>query len=208
MTLSGKDIELIASLAVLLSIVLLKRSYPEPFRLFSLLPFNGTFLRLYNPKLRSWRSTILVLLAVSIVGAALSLPKLEVYDRLIRIKLSYPIVFLSLYIVVKRAVRYNSGRYLFKQKKASRLISNVLLVYLAYQGFVTFWFWWLIEAAIVPLALVENAYLISLLILQILGYVVVIKKLQQMNIRVGLPFILYLCALEIAPVIYILRSGF
>ncbi len=58
-------------------LVLIKRTYPEPFRLFLQLPYNDTFIRLYDSKLRSWRFTLWGFLATGILSLSYIIEKLS-----------------------------------------------------------------------------------------------------------------------------------
>lgn len=58
-------------------LVLIKRNYPEPFRLFLQLPINDTFIRLYDSKLRSWRFTLWGFLATGVFSLSYLIEKLS-----------------------------------------------------------------------------------------------------------------------------------
>ena len=105
---------------------------------------------------------------------------------------------------VKQTLRSNAGIYLFKRKKASKLISSVATSFLAYQGLISFLFTWLYFAEIVPYSLLETLYFFLIFVLQILSYFSVIKKSQRSNIRFGVALILYICILEMAPLTVLL----
>jgi hypothetical protein len=172
-------------------LVLIKRAYPEPFRLFLQLPYNDTFIRLYDSKLRSWRFTLWGFLATGILSLSYLIEKLS-FKAYIDEKLGFNSYFLILgFLLLKQTLRLNAGIYLFKKKKASKLISSVATSFLAYQGLISFLFTWLYFAEIVPY-------------LQILSYFSVIKKSQRGNIRFSVALILYICILEMAPLTVLL----
>jgi len=185
-------------------LVLVKRNYPEPFWLFIQLPINDTFIRLYDSKLRSWRFTLGGFLATGVFSLSYLIEKLSFKANLDN-KLGFNCYFFIISILLlKQILRLNAGFYLFKRKKASKLISSVATSFLAYQGLLSFLFTWLYLAEIVPYPILEPLYLALLLTLQILSYISVIKKTQYGNIRFGIGFILYLCALEMSPLTVLL----
>lgn len=185
-------------------LVLVKRNYPEPFRLFIQLPFNDTFIRLYDSKLRSWRFTLWGFLATGVFSLSYLIEKLS-FKANLDDKLGFNCYFFIISVLLlKQILRLNAGFYLFKRKKASKLISSVVTSFLAYQGLLSFLFTWLYLAEIVPYPILESLYFALLLTLQILSYISVIKKTQHGNIRFGIGFILYLCALEMSPLTVLL----
>jgi len=185
-------------------LVLVKRNYPEPFWLFIQLPINDTFIRLYDSKLRSWRFTLGGFLATGVFSLSYLIEKLSFKANLDN-KLGFNCYFFIISILLlKQILRLNAGFYLFKRKKASKLISSVATSFLAYQGLLSFLFTWLYLAEIVPYPILEPLYFALLLTLQILSYISVIKKTQHGNIRFGIGFILYLCALEMSPLTVLL----
>lgn len=185
-------------------LVLVKRNYPEPFRLFIQLPFNDTFIRLYDSKLRSWRFTLWGFLATGVFSFSYLIEKLS-FKANLDDKLGFNCYFFIISVLLlKQILRLNAGFYLFKRKKASKLISSVATSFLAYQGLLSFLFTWLYLAEIVPYPILESLYFALLLTLQILSYISVIKKTQHGNIRFGIGFILYLCALEMSPLTVLL----
>ena len=185
-------------------LVLVKRNYPEPFWLFIQLPINDTFIRLYDSKLRSWRFTLWGFLATGVFSLSYLIEKLSFKANLDN-KLGFNCYFFIISILLlKQILRLNAGFYLFKRKKASKLISSVATSFLAYQGLLSFLFTWLYLAEIVPYPILEPLYLALLLTLQILSYISVIKKTQHGNIRFGIGFILYLCTLEMSPLTVLL----
>ena len=185
-------------------LVLIKRAYPEPFRLFIQLPFNDTFIRLYDSKLRSWRFTLWGFLATGILSLSYLIEKLS-FKVYVDEKLGFNSYFLILgLLLLKQTLRSNAGIYLFKRKKASKLINSVATSFLAYQGLISFLFTWLYFAEIVPYSLLETLYFFLIFVLQILSYFSVIKKSQRSNIRFGVALILYICILEMAPLAVLL----
>ena len=185
-------------------LVLVKRNYPEPFRLFIQLPINDTFIRLYDSKLRSWRFTLWGFLATGVFSLSYLIEKLS-FKANLDDKLGFNCYFFIISVLLlKQILRLNAGFYLFKRKKASKLISSVATSFLAYQGLLSFLFTWLYLAEIVPYPILETLYFALLLTLQILSYISVIKKTQHGNIGFGIGFILYLCALEMAPLTVLL----
>jgi len=185
-------------------LVLIKRTYPEPFRLFLQLPYNDTFIRLYDSKLRSWRFTLWGFLATGIFSLSYLIEKLS-FKAYIDEKLGFNSYFLILgFLLLKQTLRLNAGIYLLKKKKASKLISSVATSYLAYQGLISFLFSWLYFAEIVPYSLLEAIYFFLIFVLQILSYFSVIKKSQRGNIRFSVALILYICILEMAPLTVLL----
>ena len=185
-------------------LVLIKRAYPEPFRLFIQLPFNDTFIRLYDSKLRSWRFTLWGFLATGILSLSYLIEKLS-FKAYVDEKLGFNSYFLILgFLLLKQTLRLNAGIYLFKRKKASKLISSIATSYLAYQGLISFLFTWLYFSEIVPYSLLETIYFFLIFILQILSYFSAIKKSQRGNIRFGVALILYICILEMAPLTVLL----
>jgi len=185
-------------------LVLVKRNYPEPFRLFIQLPVNDTFIRLYDSKLRSWRFTLWGFLATGVFSLSYLIEKLS-FKANLDDKLGFNCYFFIISVLLlKQILRLNAGFYLFKRKKASKLISSVATSFLAYQGLLSFLFTWLYLAEIVPYPILEPLYFALLLTLQILSYISVIKKTHHGNIRFGMGFILYLCALEMAPLTVLL----
>ena len=185
-------------------LVLIKRAYPEPFRLFLQLPYNDTFIRLYDSKLRSWRFTLWGFLATGIFSLSYLIEKLS-FKAYLDEKLGFNSYFLILgFLLLKQTLRLNAGIYLFKRKKASKLMSSIATSYLAYQGLISFLFTWLYFAEIVPYSLLETIYLFLIFILQILSYFSAIKKSQRGNIRFGVALILYICILEMAPLTVLL----
>jgi len=185
-------------------LVLVKRNYPEPFWLFIQLPINDTFIRLYDSKLRSWRFTLWGFLATGVFSLSYLIEKLSFKANLDN-KLGFNCYFFIISILLlKQILRLNAGFYLFKRKKASKLISSIATSFLAYQGLLSFLFTWLYLAEIVPYPILEPLYFALLLTLQILSYISVIKKTQHGNIRFGIGFILYLCTLEMSPLTVLL----
>jgi hypothetical protein len=185
-------------------LVLIKRAYPEPFRLFLQLPYNDTFIRLYDSKLRSWRFTLWGFLATGILSLSYLIEKLS-FKAYIDEKLGFNSYLLILgFLLLKQTLRLNAGIYLLKKKKASKLISSVATSFLAYQGLISFLFTWLYFAEIVPYSLLETIYFFLIFVLQILSYFSVIKKSQRGNIRFSVALILYICILEMAPLTVLL----
>ncbi len=185
-------------------LVLIKRAYPEPFRLFIQLPFNDTFIRLYDSKLRSWRFTLWGFLATGILSLSYLIEKLS-FKAYVDEKLGFNCYFFIIAVLfLKQILRFNAGVYLFKRKKASKLISCVAASFLAYQGLISFLFSWLYFAEIVPYSFLETLYFFLIFVLQILSYFSVIKKSQRRNIRFGVALILYICILEMAPLTVLL----
>ena len=200
----NSDTIFILSLILLGLLVLIKRTYPEPFRLFLQLPFNDTFIRLYDSKLRSWRLTLWGGLAAGIFGLSYLIEELLSTQKINQsLNLNLYLFILSV-LLLKQAIRFNSGVYLFKKKKAAKLTGKIALSFLAYQGLITYFFSWLYLAKIVSNTFLEPLYFAVLFALQILSYVNVIKKTQRSNIQFGVGFILYICALEMSPLTVLL----
>jgi hypothetical protein len=121
-------------------LVLVKRNYPEPFWLFIQLPINDTFIRLYDSKLRSWRFTLWGFLATGVFSLSYLIEKLSFKANLDN-KLGFNCYFFIISILLlKQILRLNAGFYLFKRKKASKLISSVATSFLAYQGLLSFFY--------------------------------------------------------------------
>ena len=180
-------------------LVLIKRNYPEPFRLFLQLPINDTFIRLYDSKLRSWRFTLWGFLVTGVLSLSYLIEKLS-FKAILDDTLGFNGYFFIIgALLLKQILRSNAGVLLFKRKKASLLISSVVTSFLAYQGLLSFLFTWLYFAEIVSYSILEPLYFVALFALQILSYISVIKKTQRSNIRFGMGFILYICTLEMAP---------
>ncbi len=185
-------------------LVVIKRNYPEPFRLFLQLPINDTFIRLYDSKLRSWRFTLWGFLATGVFSLSYLIEKLS-FKATLDDQLGFNGYFFIIgTLFLKQTLRSNVGVLLFKRKKASKLISSVATSFLAYQGLLSFLFTWLYFAEIVPYPILEPLYFVMLFGLQILSYISVIKKTQRSNIRFGVGFILYICALEMVPLAVLL----
>ncbi len=185
-------------------LVLIKRNYPEPFRLFLQLPINDTFIRLYDSKLRSWRFTLWGFLVTGVLSLSYLIEKLS-FKAILDDKLGFNSYFFIIgALLLKQILRSNAGVLLFKRKKASLLISSVVTSFLAYQGLLSFLFTWLYFAEIVSYSILEPLYFVALFALQILSYISVIKKTQRSNIRFGMGFILYICALEMTPLVVLL----
>ena len=185
-------------------LVLIKRAYPEPFRLFLQLPFNDTFIRLYDSKLRSWRFTLWGFLATGVFSFSYLIEKLS-FKAYVDEKIGFNSYFLIIsFLLLKQILRLNTGIYLFKRKKASKLISRIATSFLAYQGLLSFLFTWLYLAEIVPYPILEPLYFALLFALQILSYLSMIKKSQSRNIHFGVALILYICILEMAPLTVLL----
>ena len=187
-------------------LVLIKRNYPEPFRLFLQLPINDTFIRLYDSKLRSWRFTFWGFLATGVFSLYYLIEKLS-FKANLDDKLGFNCYFFIIgVLLLKQILRLNAGVYLFKRKKASKLINSVATSFLAYQGLLSFLFTWLYFAEIVPYPILEPLYFFLIFVLQILSYFSVIKKSQSRNIHFGVALILYLCILEILPLTVLLMD--
>ena len=158
----------------------------------------------YDSKLRSWRFTLWGFLATGVFSFSYLIEKLS-FKANLDDKLGFNCYFFIISVLLlKQILRLNAGFYLFKRKKASKLISSVATSFLAYQGLLSFLFTWLYLAEIVPYPILESLYFALLLTLQILSYISVIKKTQHGNIRFGIGFILYLCALEMSPLTVLL----
>ena len=195
----NSDTIFILCLILLGLLVLINRAYPEPFRLFLQLPFNDTFIRLYDSKLRSWRLTLWGGLAAGIFGLSYLIQELLSTQK-INQSLNFRLYLIILSVLLlKQAIRFNSGVYLFKKKKAAKLTGKIALSFLAYQGLITYFFSWSYLAQILPKSFLEPLYIIVLLALQILSYRNLIKKARQGKFRFGMAFILYLCTFEMAP---------
>lgn len=180
-------------------LVVIKKNFPEPFRLFLLLPLNDTFIRLYDAKLRSWRLTLWGILVIGILSLYYLIQELSLTSNLDE-PLGFSLYgFIISFLLFKQVVRSTLGIYLFKKRKASKLVGCITSSFLAYQGLITYFFSWFYLAKILPKSFLEPLFIIVLLALQILSYRNLIKKARQGNFRFGMAFILYLCTFEMAP---------
>ncbi len=194
----------------LLFLALAKRLYYSRFLNFIILPFNNKYVLMYNKKERLFNWFNLLLAIFLVLNASLFLylsrslwqqPDEEVFPFLYLIIAAFILGYLLAKNLLQLANAYLFGNkgviveYMFK--KSSYLfysgillfIANVLLVY------------------VIPFDKVMIYSAISLFILiNMAGWVNIVKNHQNYIANKFFYFILYLCALEIAPLVVILSA--
>lgn len=194
----------------LLCLVLAKRLYYQRFLNFIILPFNNKYVLMYNKKERLFNWFNLFLSLFLVLNAALFLylsrtlwqqPEEEVFPFLFLIIAALLMIYLLLKSFLQLANAYlfdNEGvivEYIFKK-----------LSYLFYSALVLFTANILLVYVIPASKLMIYSAIFLFAALNLGGWLAIIRGNQNFIANKFFYFILYLCALEIAPLVIILSA--
>ncbi len=192
-------------LGSLLLIVIAKKFFYSRFLNFIILPFNNKYIIMYNKKEKLFSWFHILLTAFQIINISLfaflswkAYWSLEPENSRITFSLIFGLLFL--FLIVKTFLQLANG-FIFG---SYRLISELLFKktsYLNYSSLVLF-----LANVLLSFVYIDSINLVLLaitifIIINIIGWVTVIRIHQKFISSYFFYFILYLCALEIAPLI-------
>ncbi len=195
----------------LLFVLIAKSLYYVRFLNFIVLPFNNKYIFMYNKKERllNWFHVLLTIFQV--INTALFL--FFVFKNLIssgttQYPFLYPLLLLGsfLFLLLKTALQLTNG-FIFESQSVFSEIIFKKISYLNYGGILFFLANILLAYVNVSPNLVIFTTIFLFLSINVIGWVLVLKNYQNFFANYFFYFILYLCTLEIAPLV-ILGSFF
>lgn len=195
----------------LLFVLIAKSLYYVRFLNFIVLPFNNKYIFMYNKKERllNWFHVLLTIFQV--INTALFL--FFVFKNLIssgttQYPFLYPLLLLGsfLFLLLKTALQLTNG-FIFESQSVFSEIIFKKTSYLNYGGILFFLANILLAYVNVSPNLVIFTTIFLFLSINVIGWVLVLKNYQNFFANYFFYFILYLCTLEIAPLV-ILGSFF
>lgn len=189
----------------LLFLVLAKRLFYTRFMNFIILPFNNKYIFMYNKKekLVSWFhifftvfQTLNFALFVYLARKILIAQPTDEYPFM------YPVILACIvgFMIIKIALQLSNGFIFGSGKTISELIFKKLS-YLNYSGLVMFVTNLLLVYVVKNSIIVVYSSIIVILLINIIGWATVLRNHQKFITSYFFYFILYLCALEIAPLV-------
>jgi hypothetical protein len=201
------------TLVIILSLLFLaisKRFFYSRFLNFMILPFNNKYIFMYIKKDRLFNSFQVFFTLFQLFNFALFIYQGSVVltDASINHSLLTYLVILGillLYYLAKIMVQMGSG-YVFNN---SRVISELIfkkLSYLNYSGLVMLVANCILAYISQDSKLVVYAAIFLILLINVMGWITLVKNHQKLITNYFFYFILYLCALEIAPLVLIVNA--
>lgn len=201
------------TLVIFLSLLFLaisKRFFYSRFLNFMILPFNNKYIFMYIKKDRLFNSFQVFFTLFQLFNFALFIYQGSVVitdANIHRSLLTYVVILgiLLLYGLAKIMVQMGSG-YVFNN---SRVISELIfkkLSYLNYSGLVMLAANCILAYISQDSKLVVYAAIFLILLINAMGWITLVKNHQKLITNYFFYFILYLCALEIAPLVLIVNA--
>ncbi|SHI35814.1 DUF4271 domain-containing protein [Pseudozobellia thermophila] len=192
--------------ASLLFLVLAKRLFYTRFLNFIILPFNNKYIFLYNKKekLVNWFHILFTVFQTTNFALFVYLARKTIAPPNDEYPFMYLIIlgFILLFLLVKTTLQLANG-YIFGSNKVVSEVIFKKLSYFNYSGIVMFMANLLIVYVVKTPNLVIYGAILLILLINIIGWVTVLRNHQKFIANYFFYFILYLCALEISPFIII-----
>ncbi|PKA97919.1 uncharacterized protein DUF4271 [Flavobacteriaceae bacterium MAR_2009_75] len=195
---------LISSLVFL---VLAKRLFYHRFLNFIILPFNNKYIFMYNKKekLVNWFHIFFTIFQTINFALFVYLSrKLLIASPHDEYPFMFPVILgcILFFILIKMGLQLGNGFIFGSNKTISELIFKKLS-YLNYSGLVMFIANLLVVYVVKNSIVIVYASIFIILLINIIGWVTVLRNHQKFITNYFFYFILYLCALEISPFIII-----
>ena len=192
-------------LASLLFPLIAKSFYYSRFFSFIILPFNNKYITMYTKKEKLFNWFHILLSIFQIINTSLFIFliwRTYLIPSEINNPYIYPILLAAvfLFLSIKTVVQLINGFVFNSYKKFNELIFRKL-TYLNYSGIVLFIANVLLTYVLIDSKIVIIIALILFLAINIIGWVTVLRNYQKFISSYFFYFILYLCALEIAPLV-------
>ncbi|NNE77025.1 MAG: DUF4271 domain-containing protein [Pricia sp.] len=206
-TASTADWVTILLLSSVLFLVLAKSLFYSRFLNFIILPFNNKYIFMYNKKekLINWFHIFFTLFQIINFSLFIFLARKILF---VTSNDPYPFMFpiilggILLFIFLKVMVQLGNGFIFGSNKTISELIFKKLS-YLNYSGIIMFMANIILVYVLKDSKMVVFSGILLILLINIVGWVTVIRNHQKFITNYFFYFILYLCALEISPFIII-----
>nr|WP_245224694.1 DUF4271 domain-containing protein [Pseudozobellia sp. WGM2] len=191
----------------LVFLVLAKRLFYHRFLNFIILPFNNKYIFMYNKKekLVNWFHIFFTIFQTINFALFVYLSrKLLIASPNDEYPFMFPVILgcILFFILVKMGLQLGNGFIFGSNKTISELIFKKLS-YLNYSGLVMFIANLLVIYVVKNSIVVVYASIFIILLINIIGWVTVLRNHQKFITNYFFYFILYLCALEISPFIII-----
>ena len=191
----------------LIFMVLAKNVFYSRFLNFIILPFNNKYIFMYNKKekIMNWFNLFWGLFLIINFSLFVYL-FLDVFHKTDQISstLAFPwiIMALILYLFVKLGMQLGNG-YIFGIQKMVTEIVFKKLSYFNYSGMIMFLANIFLTYIFVGSKVVVYVAILLILLINVIGWITILRNYQKLITTYFFYFILYLCALEIAPLILI-----
>ncbi len=190
-----------------LFVVVAKRLFYSRFLNFIILPFNNKYIFMYNKKdkLMNWFHVFLTIFQVINFALFIYLARNILLDNSPdTFPLMFPIIlgFLLLFLILKVFLQLGNGFIFGSNKIISELIFKKLS-YLNYSGVIMFVSNVVLSFVLVGSKFVVYAAICLILLVNAMGWAAALRNHQKFIANNFFYFILYLCALEIAPLVII-----
>ncbi|MBD0851525.1 DUF4271 domain-containing protein [Maribacter arenosus] len=191
----------------LIFMVLAKNVFYSRFLNFIILPFNNKYIFMYNKKekIMNWFNLFWGLFLIINFSLFVYL-FLDVFHKTDQISstLAFPwiIMALILYLFVKLGMQLGNG-YIFGIQKMVTEIVFKKLSYFNYSGMIMFLANIFLTYIFVGSKVVVYVAILLILLINVIGWITILRNYQKLITSYFFYFILYLCALEIAPLILI-----
>ena len=192
-------------LASLLFPLIAKSFYYSRFFSFIILPFNNKYITMYTKKEKLFNWFHILLSIFQIINTSLFIFliwRTYLIPSEINNPYIYPILLAAvfLFLSIKTVVQLING-FVFNSYKTFNELIFKKLTYLNYSGIVLFIANVLLTYVLIDSKIVIIIALILFLAINIIGWVTVLRNYQKFISSYFFYFILYLCALEIAPLV-------
>ncbi len=191
----------------LIFMVLAKNVFYSRFLNFIILPFNNKYIFMYNKKekIMNWFNLFWGLFLIINFSLFVYL-LLDVFHETDQISstLAFPwiIMALILYLFIKLGMQLGNG-YIFGIQKMVTEIVFKKLSYFNYSGMIMFLANIFLTYIFVGSKVVVYVAILLILLINVIGWITILRNYQKLITSYFFYFILYLCALEIAPLILI-----
>lgn len=191
----------------LLFLVLAKSVFYSRFLNFIILPFNNKYIFMYNKKekVMNWFNLFwgLFLIVNFSLFVYLALDVFQVSD-LTSNNLAYPwlIAGLILFLFIKLGMQLGNG-YIFGIQKMITEVIFKKLSYFNYSGIIMFLANIILTYIFIGSKAVFYVAILLILLVNVIGWITILRNHQKLITNYFFYFILYLCALEIAPLVLI-----
>ena len=189
----------------LLFVLIAKRLYYVRFLNFMVLPFNNKYIFMYNKKERLLNWFHVLFSIFQVINTSLFL--FFVHENFIQTNSHqypyvYPLVLIGffLFILAKTALQLTNG-FIFESQSIFSEIIFKKTSYLNYGGILFFLANILLAYVNISPTIVIFTAILLFLVVNIIGWILVLKNYQNFFANYFFYFILYLCTLEIAPLV-------
>lgn len=204
-TFAQNDWITISLMVSLLFPLIAKSIYYSRFFSFIILPFNNKYITIYTKKEKMFNWFHILLSAFQIINTTLFIFfiwRIYMPQTLVKNPFIFPLLLAGvfLFLIIKTIAQLFNG-FIFNSYNIFNELIFKKLTYLNYSGIVLFIANVILTYVSIDSKIVISVAIINFLIINIIGWVTVLRNYQNFISSYFSYFILYLCTLEIAPLI-------